>query len=300
MIDPAAELAQRWAPIVETLSQLNSTHVRLYLNPSLHVTEVPIKRFYQYTFQPTILFDETSGQEVQPAIRFDDIPEDVLLTFGIDTQQSWLAFPKHSVHDLDNIRLADLPASSKTSGVEAVFELESLLVEGHARDMPSSRPPRGLQLELRRGGEEAPEQRERIECVRAFHLSDSLGADIVCPHSTTVMANLGYVQFKAGPGAWQLAIRPGRSSEVFELESIGALGWKSGTINQTGTIFVVSTLEGLTLYPRFVRRPGHALTELLDESADAVASAGNAAAGIFERVKSMCVVLSFVGLRTQG
>lgn len=299
MIDPATELAQRWAPIVDTLSQLNSTHVRLYLNPSLHVTEVPIKRFYQYTFQPTILFDETTGQEVQPTIHFDDIPEDVLLTFGVDTQQSWLAFPRHSVHDLDNIRLADLPAWSKTSGVEAVFELESLLVEGHARDMPSSRPPRGLQLELRRAGEEAREQRERIECVRAFRLFGTLGADIPC-HSTTVMANLGYLQFKAGPGAWQLAIRPGRSSEVFELESIGALGWKSGTINQTGTTFVVSTLEGLTLYPRFVRKPGHASTELLDESADAVVSARTAAAGIFERVKSMCVVLSFVGLRSQG
>ncbi|BGP08072.1 killer toxin resistant protein [Rhodotorula toruloides] len=272
VIDPATELAQRWAPIVETLSQLNSTHVRLYLNPSLHVTEVPIKRFYQYTFNSTLKFDDTTGQEVQPAIRFNDIPEDVLLTFGIDAQQSWLAFPKHSVHDVDNIRLADLPAWSKSSGVEAVLELESLLVEGHARDMPSSRPPRGLQLELRRGGHNASEQQQRVD--------------------TTVMANLGYLQFKASPGAWQLGIRAGRSSEVFELESIGADGWKSGTVNKTGTTFVVSTLEGLTLYPRFTRKPGHELTELLDESADVVASARTAAAGLFERVKSMIPFLA--------
>ncbi|BGP24642.1 killer toxin resistant protein [Rhodotorula toruloides] len=272
VIDPASELAQRWAPIIHTLSQLNSTHVRLYLNPSLHVTEVPIRRFYQYSFNSTLTFDQSTGQEVQPAIQFDEIPEDVLLTFGIDTQQSWLAFPKHSIHDLDNVRLADLPAWSKASGVEAVFELEALLVEGHARDMPSSRPPRGLQLELRRGGTNASEQHQRVD--------------------TTVMANLGYLQFKASPGAWQLDIRPGRSSEVFELESIGADGWKSGPINKTGTTFVVSTLEGLTLYPRFVRKPGHALTELLDESADAVASARTAAADLFERIKSMIPFLA--------
>ncbi|BGP32069.1 killer toxin resistant protein [Rhodotorula toruloides] len=271
VIDPATELAQRWAPIVETLSQLNSTHVRLYLNPSLHVTEVPIKRFYQYSFNSILTFDDATGQEVQPAIRFEDIPEDVLLTFGIDAQQAWLAFPKHSVHDLDNIRLADLPAWSKASGVEAVFELESLLVEGHARDMPSSRPPRGLQLELRRGGHNASEQQQRVD--------------------TTVMANLGYLQFKASPGAWRLGIRSGRSSEVFDLESIGADGWKSGTVDKTGTTFVVSTLEGLTLYPRFTRKPGHETTELLDESADVVASA-RTAAGIFERVKSMIPFLA--------
>ncbi|BGP48159.1 killer toxin resistant protein [Rhodotorula kratochvilovae] len=265
VVDPATELAQRWAPIVHTLAGLNTTHVRLYLNPSLHVTEVPIKRFYEYSFERTPRFDETTGAEIQPGVRFSNIPQDVLVTFGVDAQKSWLAFPKTSVNDLDNIRLADLPEWSKAKGVEAVLELESLIVEGHARDMPSSRPPRGLQLELKSGAE-ASEHEKHVD--------------------TTIMANLGYFQFKAGPGLWRLGVRPGRSSNVFAMESTGADGWKSGDVATTGDSFVVSTLEGLTLYPRFHRKPGHELTELLDDSATAAAGKREAR-GVVDRIKSL-------------
>ncbi|GJN89390.1 hypothetical protein Rhopal_002370-T1 [Rhodotorula paludigena] len=264
VVDPATELAQRWAPIIRTLNNLNTTYVRLFLNPSLHLTEVPIKRFYEFSFDDQIRFNE-AGKEVQPAVRFDDIPEDVLVTFGADTQRSWLAFPSTSVHDLDNIRLADLPAWSKANGVEAVLELESLVVEGHARDMPSSKPPRGLQLELKSGAE-ASEHEQRID--------------------TIVMANLGYFQFKVAPGTWRLGIREGKSSEVFSMESTGAHGWKSAALDRTGDSFVLSTLEGKTLYPRFRRNPGHELTELLDESA-AASSRSRDAGSLVDRIKSM-------------
>lgn len=151
IVDPATELAQRWAPITETLASLETVHLRLYLNPTFHLTDLPIKRFYQYTLNPTLRFDEATGQELQPFVRFDNVPEDVLLTFTVDAHKSWLAFPRSSVHDLDNIRLKDLPEWSRKEGVKAVLELESLVVEGHARDMPSSKPPRGLQLELSSG-----------------------------------------------------------------------------------------------------------------------------------------------------
>ncbi|BGP16173.1 hypothetical protein JCM10213_001389 [Rhodosporidiobolus nylandii] len=266
VVDPATELAQRWAPILETLSALKLVHVRLYLNPAFHLDDLPIKRFYSYTFPSTLEFDENTGNQIQPGVRFEDIPEDVLLTFTADTQRSWLAFPKKSVHDLDNIRLADLPPSSKATGVEAVFELEALVVEGHARDMPSSKPPRGLQLELRSGSRESEAQKTV---------------------NTIVMSNLGYFQF-APPslGPWRLAVRPGRSSEVFEIESIGAQGWKSDGLAYTGDSLVVSTLEGLTLYPRFQRKIGHETTELLDETAAAVV-ASKSGGGLVERIKNM-------------
>ncbi|GAA5851766.1 hypothetical protein JCM9279_004400 [Rhodotorula babjevae] len=277
VVDPATELAQRWAPIIKTLAGLNTTHVRLYLNPSLHVTEVPIKRFYEYVFEREPRFDTTSGDEIQPGVRFNNVPEDVLLTFGVDAQKSWFAFPKTSVHDLDNIRLADLPEWSKAKGVEAVLELEALVVEAHARELPSSRPPRGLQLELKSGAESSPHE-QRVD--------------------TTVMANLGYAQWKAAPGVWRLGIRSGKGADVYELESTGADGWKSGDIATTGDSFVVSTLEGLTLYPRFYRNPGHELTELLDESAAAGAAAkSESGGGVVERLKSM---LPFFGGGSSG
>ncbi|GAA5860419.1 hypothetical protein JCM1840_000253 [Sporobolomyces johnsonii] len=269
VVDPATELAQRWAPIIQTLASLETVHLDVYLNPNFHLTELPIKRFYQYTFRPALEFDESTGKELQPSVRFDGIPEDVLLTFGIDAQQSWLAFPKTSVHDLDNIRLADLPDWSRKKGVEAVLELESIIVEGHARDMPSSKPPRGLQLELRSGGKTSPNEK-RVD--------------------TIVMANLGYFQFKANPGPWRLTVRPGKSSDVFDMESIGANGWKSGDVSKTGDSLVVSTLEGLTLYPRFRRKPGHELTELLDESADVAAK--RESASLLDRLKSMIPFLA--------
>ncbi|GAA6015304.1 hypothetical protein JCM10207_008942 [Rhodosporidiobolus poonsookiae] len=265
IVDPATELAQRWAPIIKTLSDLAFVHVRLYLNPAFHLDEIPIKRFYEYSFRPELEFDSVTGKEVAPSIRFDNVPEDVLFTFSADTQQSWLAFPKTSVHDLDNIRLADLPAARKAEGVEAVLELEALVIEGHARDMPTGKPPRGLQLELRSGATES-EDEQQVD--------------------TIVMANLGYFQFKANPGLWRLAIRPGRSSEVFELESAGADGWKSPDVAKAGNSLVVSTLEGLTLYPRFRRKAGHELTELLDESAAASALAKRGPS-VVDRIKNM-------------
>lgn len=72
--------------------------------------------------------------------------------------------PRESIHDLDNLRLADL-----SSDVQPVLELRSLIVEGHARDVLNGSPPRGLQLQL----------------------TDREGTPFA---DTSVMANLGYFQ----------------------------------------------------------------------------------------------------------
>ncbi|KAI5475335.1 UDP-glucose:glycoprotein glucosyltransferase [Pseudohyphozyma bogoriensis] len=242
ILDPVSELAQKWAPIVEALASVPSIHVRLYFVIDRYLAEFPVKRFYQYSFNPALRFD-AAGEEIQPGVTFTSLPEEVLFTFGMDTQKSWLAFPKSSVHDLDNIRLADLSSSARLAGVKAAFELESIIVEGHARDMPSSQPPRGLQLEL-----QSPSA-----------TNGSATVDTIC------MSNLGYFQLKANPGPWKLAIRQGRSSEVFRMESTGAEGWKTGSVEETGDLLAVTTFEGLTIYPRFKRREGHESTELLDE-----------------------------------
>ena len=36
-------------------------------------------------------------------------------------------------------------------------------------------------------------------------------------YDTVVMANLGYFQLKASPGAWRLQIRDGRSSDIYHI-----------------------------------------------------------------------------------
>lgn len=72
------------------------------------------------------------------------------------------------------------------------FELEYLLLEGHAWDATLGTPPRGLQLVL--GTRDRPETMDTI-----------------------VMANLGYFQLKANPGAWIMRLRPGRSDDIYEI-----------------------------------------------------------------------------------
>lgn len=239
------------------------------MNPNRQLKEIPIKRFYQYNFQPSLSFDTHTGQEIEPRITFEGIPEDVLFTFAMDCQRAWLSFPKSCVHDLDNIRLADLSTTAREVGVSAVFELENLIVEGHVRDMPSAQPPRGLQLQL------------------LSPSSETVG--------TIVMANFGYFQLQANPGVFQLQIREGDGTKVFKIQSIGAQGWASEGVERTGNKLVVLTLEGLTLYPRVVRNPGHELTQLLDDSA-AIKSNIKAkveSESIVGRIKAMLVAFYF-------
>lgn len=72
------------------------------------------------------------------------MPLEVLLTLTTHTPHSWLVFPQVTPYDLDNIRLTDIPQD----GVNAVFELKNIILEGHALEVPRSEPPRGLQLVL--------------------------------------------------------------------------------------------------------------------------------------------------------
>lgn len=142
------------------------------------------------------------------------------------------------MHDLDNIRLSDLKPSARQKGVEATFELSNIIVEGHARETRSQAPPRGLQLVLSDGAHST---------------------------NTLVMANLGYHQLKANPGLWNYSIRPGRSSEVFELDEIKGTGAAGPTPDGTGHQILLTTFEGVTIFPRFSRKPGMEEVDLLDD-----------------------------------
>jgi UDP-glucose:glycoprotein glucosyltransferase len=117
------------------------------------------------------------------------------------------------------------------------FSLKQLVLDGHARDEDNA-PPRGLQLQLLRkdGGSDG-----NAEAV----VSD-----------TQVMANLGYLQFKATPGVYDLGIRPGRGQQVFELESTGVAGWDSEGVDVTGTAITLASFDAQVIFPRFRHRPG--------------------------------------------
>ena len=217
-----------------------SVSVRVYLNPNLQRTDMPLKRFYRYSLASEPSFDAATGLEVPPSVAFRGLPRSSLLTFHMDTPHAWQAFAKESVHDLDNIRLGDLKPAERERGVDALFELENIIVEGHAREVRSGAPPRGLQLLLS---------------------NERSGAQT----DTLVMANLGYHQLKANPGIWKYGIREGRSSEVFRLESRGGESRQAeGTGGPDGEVAVTS-FERITVFPRFSRRAGQEDVDLLDE-----------------------------------
>lgn len=152
----------------------------------------------------------------------------------MDTPSTWIVSPRSSPYDLDNLVLGHIHDPANVS-----FSLKQLLIEGHAREANNA-PPRGLQLQLTRNGLEVA--------------SD-----------TQVMANLGYFQFKATPGFYQLAIRPGRGVEVYELESVGSEGWASPDVNETGTTVTLDSFEGKTILPRFGRKQGMEMANVLLE-----------------------------------
>lgn len=155
----------------------------------------------------------------------------------MDVPSSWLVRPREALYDLDNIQLTSISPSD--TSVDAVFELDYLVIEGHARDTVTHSPPRGLQLQL-------------------VNSHDKPIAD------TLVVANLGYLQFRAKPGVFKLEIRDGRGNEVYQIDSVGNEGWDSTSVDVGGTEITLTSFDGLTLYPRFSRKKGMETASVLE------------------------------------
>lgn len=175
---------------------------------------------------------------MHPQTVFEDMPIDPIYTLAMDVPTAWLVRPSEALYDLDNIQLGKLFPGDNS--VEAIFQLDCIVIEGHARESSTQTPPRGLQVQLVAGN----------------------GGQI---DDTQVVANLGYFQFKAKPGVFQLEIRPGRGRTVFKLDSAGNEGWESPTVEEAGNEITVTSFEGLTLYPRFSRLPGQETADVLTE-----------------------------------
>ncbi|MBW0461395.1 hypothetical protein O181_001110 [Austropuccinia psidii MF-1] len=239
VLNPVSETAQEWSALLETLSQRSDIAIKVWLNPSLQVSELPIKRFFRTAIPKSLEFD-TAGNLISHRVNFQNIPTETLLTLTMVTPTAWLALPRDSVHDLDNIMLSDLPPAYHSRGVEAVFQLDHIIVAGHAREIPSESPPRGLQIVL-------------TDLLRNREVD------------TIIMANLGYFQFKSAPGLHRLTIRPGRSSELYEIETVDSSQKNSpkdlSSSDADNQQVCLTTFNGLTLFPRFRKRP-----DKIDES----------------------------------
>ncbi|KAI1789267.1 glycosyltransferase family 24 protein [Ganoderma leucocontextum] len=261
LVDPLSEAAQKWTSLFEWLQEMPGVYIEFHVNPT-RFEELPLKRFYRYNVSPRLTFDE-NGNEVHATTQFTQLPVEPIYTLAMDTSQSWLIRPKEALYDLDNIQLSKLSAKDRVSGLKAVFDLDYLVVEGHARESATDGPPRGLQMQL-------------------------VTSDSTPIADTLVMANLGYLQFKTKPGVYKLEIRPGRGQEIFQMESVGNEGWNSPTVGEAGNEVTVTSFEGVTLYPRLARLPGKEMEDVLQ-----VASTGTEEAGVVENL--MAKVTSLFG-----
>ena len=239
-IDPTSELAQKWIPIIKALSELDGVYTCLFLNPKERLDELPIKRFYRYVLGSKPSFN-VDGSLQGLSAHFAGLPAEALLNMGMDLPPSWLVAPDESFYDLDNIKLS---AVKGDADIEATYELEHILIEGHSRDANQGPPPRGAQLVL--GTELDP------------HFAD-----------TIIMANLGYFQFKANPGIYNLVLQKGRSQDIFHIDSAGNNGQKPAEHDNSTEIALMS-FRGATLFPRLSRKPGMEEEDVLEASKSAV------------------------------
>ncbi|KAI5789894.1 UDP-glucose:glycoprotein glucosyltransferase-domain-containing protein [Pyronema domesticum] len=236
-IDPASELAQKWVPLISALSSMSGVYTQILLNPVKQIGELPVKRFYRHVLSSKPSFDE-AGRLESPVARFENIPEGPLLSLSMDVPPAWLVSPKESIHDLDNLKLSTLKERLRGSSVEATYELESILIQGHSMEA-NGNPPRGAQLVL--GTPNTP------------NFAD-----------TIIMANLGYFQFKANPGIWEMSLKRGRSDEIFTIDSFGTAGPSKPT--GVDEDIAVLSFQGTTLFPRVSRKAGMEEADVLESA----------------------------------
>ncbi|KAH9487627.1 UDP-glucose:glycoprotein glucosyltransferase 1, partial [Bulinus truncatus] len=189
IVDPVSLEAQKMSAILLVLKQVANVDITIFMNPREKLSEMPLKSFYRYVLEPEVTFDSDGNVIAAPQAKFLDMPQKSLLTLNMKTPESWLVESVVSPYDLDNILLEEVEKS-----VNAIFELEYILIEGHCYDSANMQPPRGLQ----------------------FTLGTGKVPDMV---DTIVMANLGYFQLKAYPGLWSLKLRQGRSEEIYKIDS---------------------------------------------------------------------------------
>ncbi|KAG8452197.1 hypothetical protein GDO86_004115 [Hymenochirus boettgeri] len=187
IVDPLSREAQKMSHFLIVIGRLINMKLTMFMNCKSKLSEMPLKSFYRLVLEPEVAFLRNNSLSMGPSAKFLDMPESPLFTLNMITPESWLVEVVQSSCDLDNIHLQDIDGI-----VTANYELEYLLLEGHCFDVTTGQPPRGLQFTL--GTNNEPVMVDTI-----------------------VMANLGYLQLKANPGAWTLRLRKGRSEDIYHV-----------------------------------------------------------------------------------
>ncbi|XP_032258633.1 UDP-glucose:glycoprotein glucosyltransferase 2 isoform X3 [Phoca vitulina] len=230
IVDPLTREAQKMAQLLIVLGKIINMKLKLFMNCRDKLSEAPLKSFYRFVLEPELVL--VANGITGPVATFLDIPEAPLLTLNMITPEGWLVETVHSNCDLDNIYLKDIERT-----VTAEYELEYLLLEGSCFDTMTEQPPRGLQFTL--GTKNKP---------------------VVV--DTIVMANLGYFQLKANPGAWILKLREGKSEDIYQI--VGHEGTDSQP-DQGDVIVVINSFKSKILEVQVQKKPDKIKEDILTD-----------------------------------
>ncbi|MBA0591745.1 hypothetical protein Gorai_008747, partial [Gossypium raimondii] len=234
VVDPLSPPGQKLSSLLRVLAKYAHPSMRIVLNPLSSLGDLPLKNYYRYVVPTMDDFSSTDYTVNGPKAFFANMPLSKTLTMNLDVPEPWLVEPVIAIHDLDNIFLENL---GDTRTLQAVFELEALVLTGHCAEKDHG-PPRGLQLIL--GTENTP------------HLVD-----------TIVMANLGYWQMKVHPGVWHLQLAPGRSSELYFFRDGVDDGSQEKSLSKR---IAVNDLRGNVVHLEVVKKKGKEHEKLLISS----------------------------------
>lgn len=232
IVDPVSRGAQKLGPILQVLEEVLNCNIKVFLNSVEKNSDMPVKSFYRFVLESEIQFSEDGKQLSGPIARFNNMPSSPLLTQNYHVPENWLVEVVRSVYDLDNIRLENVE-----SNVHSEYELEYLLLEGHCFEQTTGSPPRGLQITL--GTERQP---------------------VIV--DTIVMANLGYFQLKANPGAWLLRLRQGRSADIYDIVSHDG---SDTPANSTDIKVLISSFRSHIVKLRVQKKPDKYNMDLLSD-----------------------------------
>ncbi|XWS40030.1 hypothetical protein CRYUN_Cryun18bG0105000 [Craigia yunnanensis] len=236
VVDPLSPSGQKLSSLLRVLAKYVHPSMRIVLNPLSSLVDLPLKNYYRFVVPTMDDFSSTDYTVNEPKAFFANMPLSKTLPINLDVPEPWLVEPVVAVHDLDNILLENL---GDTRTLQAVFELEALVLTGHCAEKDRD-PPRGLQLIL--GTKNTP------------HLVD-----------TIVMANLGYWQMKVSPGVWYLQLSPGRSSELYLVRDGDDDGNQEKSLSKRITI---NDLRGKVVHLEVVKKKGKEHEKLLISADD--------------------------------
>lgn len=236
VIDPISERGQVYTSYLQTLSKIPHIWIKVILNPPMKLGSIPLNRFYRSCVPNAPSYDAAGNLDNKSGVvTLSDMPQSTLMSMDLDVPSAWIAMPKISVHDLDNIILDKLARDEHS--LTATYELKYILLEGHATDVTLQKAPRGVALTL--GSKVNP------------YITDTL-----------VMENLGYFQLKAAPGLWHMDLKHGLSSKIFEIESNSD---ENGFVLENPKEIWITDLTGITVFPKLKRNPGMRKANVLGE-----------------------------------